>query len=346
MTTTKTTPPEIERLKFSALVINPVYSGRSEKEIAENAKEKAKELAAFGGWNPAMPGHYFIDPEGKKVLLAGFSRVEGSKINGEKEGYFVKVDGDEVDHLLACETTNSVKPLSPLSRGARYAQLRDGAIADDFAGAIADPAKPEDWKRQPMTLAQIGERIGKTGEWVRRCIVLFESPEPIRELLETNQISVKVVEKSKALADRHHEGSESKQLAMCKRAAANARADNKETATEKHFDAIKAEFTPAPKLVADGEPEEDKPAKSKKSKSNASDDAGTLPTGDDEPEPTLFKDAPILTEGKKENKKLREMIVTLLMDTENTEGVVLEPDTCEALAGKIVDAVKTASEVF
>lgn len=339
---TKTTPPQIERLKFKDLTISNLYSGRTEKEITENAKEKQKELAAAGGWNPAMPGHYF-ERDGEKVLVAGFSRVKASLLNEQSEGYFVKVEGDEIDHLLACETTNSVKPLSKLSRGQRYAELRAGVVADDFAGALADPKKAEDWKRQPMSNQDIAERIGKTPEWVRQCIAIYESPQDIRDMLENDQIATIVAEKAKSLAAKHHNESEQKQIAMCKRAIANAKADDKEKATEKHFDAIKAEFVPVKTLKADDGKGADTETTSKKeqkqgkesSDDGKGDDTKQLPVEDSSEVPTL----PI-EENKSpvKSKDAKKALITVIAKWCEKTGNVYDDDEMEDLADEIIAA--------
>lgn len=339
---TKTTPPQIERLKFKDLTISNLYSGRTEKEINENAKEKQKELAAAGGWNPAMPGHYF-ERDGEKVLVAGFSRVKASLLNDQSEGYFVKVEGDEIDHLLACETTNSVKPLSPLSRGARYSELKAGVLADDFAEAISDPKNAAHWKRQPLAIVDIAERIGKTAEWVRKCIAIFESAPDIRDMLESGKIAVTVVEGSKSLVDKHHNGSEAKQVAICKRAFAHARSEEKDYATEKHFNAIKGEFIPEKKLKADDgkEPKDEKePKGSSKGGKDASeegkgDDTKELPVEDSSDAPTL----PI-EENKSpvKSKDAKKALLTVIAQWCEDSGNVYDDAEMEDLADKIIAA--------
>lgn len=360
--------PEIQKLKFSALTINNLYSGRTEKEINENAKDKQKELAAFGGWNPAMPGQYFIGEDNAKHLVAGFSRVKASQLNNEDHGYFVEVSGDEIDHLLACETTNSTRPLSPLARGARYSELVDGVIASDFAekndpDAKPDKKNPEHWDRMPLTNEDIANRIGKSSEWVRKCIAIFSAPPEIRDMLECGKLATKVVEQAKSLADKYHKGSEAKQVAICRRAFAHARSEDKDTATAKHFDAIKAEFIPEKKLVAavatvNGTPVDDvnKPAKAtnEESKGDGAPEDETLPpeTQADAETETLFQKAEseLLEEGTKKNKKLIGALSTFFSDNDALEklGVTmsLTLDECEILADEVVKIVANAREVF
>lgn len=358
---TKPIAPEIERLKFKELTIDNLYSGRTQKEINENAKEKAKELAAAGGWSPAMPGQYFIGEDGKKVLLAGFSRVQGSVINGETEGYFVKVDGEIIDHLLACETSNSVRPISALAKGARYDMLRNGEPAEGIE--TPDPKDKTHWKRPPMTNAEIAERIGKTDAWVSKCISIYNAPTDVRELLENDKIAVPVAEGARSIAEKHYKGSEAKQTAICRRAVSFAKDEGKETATKKHFDAIKAEFIPAKKLVADGaedaKGDDNKPATPSKSSSKGNSAESTkelpeeLPGGDNDKEAeTLFQQqsAEVLEEGSKKNKKLKEALATFLTDDAALEKLditmTLNPDEAERLAEELVKIVVNAATVF
>lgn len=360
---TKPITPTIERLKFKDLFIDPIYSGRSTKEINENAKDKQKELAAAGGWNPAMPGHYFEAENGTKCLLAGFSRVQASIANGETEGYFVRVEGDVIDHLLACETTNSVKPLSPLSRGNRYYELKEGKPLPDIEKP--DPKNKDHWERMPMSAERIAERIGKTPVWVSKCVAIFLAPPEVRDLLESEKIAVTVAEGARALANKYWKGSDPKVIAICKRAFAYARAEEADTATKKHFDAIKAEFIP---LKADRKDEDkektpdkgngadNKPSKGSEGKSNAdtADDekkgngatTEQLPA-DDEAE-SLFQQQTkeVMEEGSKKNKKLKEAWSTILMNPDNLEEMTLEPETIEALIEKLHAAMIAARDVF
>lgn len=357
-------PPEIERIKIKDLTIDNKYSGRTEKEITENAKEKAKELEAAGGWSPTMPGQYFIGDDGNKHLLAGFSRVKATLMNGEDFGYFVQAQGDEIDHLLACETTNSTRPLSTLSRGARYSDLREGVIADDFTGQFADPKKPGDWKRVPMTNKEIAARVGKTDQWVGRCITIFEAPPEIRDMIESDKIAVSVADEARKFVEKHHEGNEVKQVAMCRKAFAQARQDGKDTATKQHFDAIKEEFMPVKKLVADGKEDESKSKKTSKKEQNGTqepsddenngDDKETLPAGNGEPEhkePELFPQATeVLTGGTKKHEKLVKALATAFTDEKWLKkydlDMILATEEAERLAEAVMEIVANAAEVF
>lgn len=244
---TKPAPPIIESLKFSELVIDPLYSGRESKEIHANAKELAPSLA--NGWDATQPGQYFIGEDGKKHLVAGFTRVEAAKLNELKSGYFVKTEGDAVSHLTACIRTNGGKPISRPAQGALFISLRDGLVADDFTGATADPANDADWKRKPMTLEEIASHpgIAKTTEHVKQCICVAENP--LFAEYE-NDISVNAFIAANNLVNKHWNGSEARLGAIIRTAIKNAKEGGKDYATQKHFDAIKAQFIPEKKLVA------------------------------------------------------------------------------------------------
>ncbi len=249
----------------------------------------------------------------------------------------------------------------------------EGEIADDFAeknekNAVPDPKNPEHWKRQPMSQQEIADRIGLSSAWVSKCIAIYKAPPEIRDMLESEKIAAPVAEQARLLADKHHKGSDAKATAICRRAYAKAREDNKDTATKKHFDAIKAEFIPAKKLVADGKEEKDEaqdkgdgadnnPPAGKKDagKDNTpelpGDDASEPPAKDEEAE-NLFKQqtSEILEEGSKKNKKLVAAIATFLTDDEALEKInvtmTLNPEEAEALAEALVKIVHNAATVF
>lgn len=267
--TTKAEPPQIESLKFSELVVDTLYSGRDKKEITANAKDLAPQLA--DGWDVAQPGQYFIGDDDKKYVVAGFTRIEAAKLAGHKSGYFVQTNGDAVFHLTACLRTNSGKPVSRKSKGERFIMLRDGMVADDFKGAIADPKNKADWKRQPMELKEIAELpgVGLSYESIRQCIAIAESSPEIAQLIEDGSVSLNIVVTSKQLA----KGDDDRQLKILKKCVSIAKADGKDKATEQHFKEAKAELYP-PKLIADTPPEDKKGGKGAETKEK---DAGGQP---------------------------------------------------------------------
>ncbi len=348
MPTPKPEPPAIESIKFSELVFDLLYSGRTKKEIQANAKDLAPQLA--DGWDSAQPGQYFLGEDGKKYVIAGFTRAEAAKLNDQKSGYFVLANGDAVSHLTACLRTNSGRPISRKAQGEVFAALAKGVVADDFAGAIADPKKKEDWKRLPMTPAEIGELpgVGRTGEHVRQCIMIAESSPEVAELIEADLVSLNIVVSSKSLAG----DDDAKQLRILKKAIAFAKADGKEKATDQHFKQAKAELYP-PKLIADNgeeapkstkgaEKQEKRDSGEPESKDEASSEPSAEPETTPEPEPSLFPhDKPVVfpKDGSKEDIRLRESIGAILLNPDNTENVTLDGDTVLELVNKIMEAI-------
>lgn len=332
-----TQPPEIELLKLSELTVDLIYSGRTEKEITANAKELAPLMAAFGSWDTSQPGAYF-EQDGNKVLCAGFTRVEASKLNGYKVGAFVKRDGDDIAHLLSCITTNAGKPISSLAQGARYASLRDGVLADDFAEAIADPKKPEHWKRQPMTVGDIAERIGKTSARVSQCINIFEAPPEVAEMIEVGKISDTVYQDARSVANKHHDGSDAKVVAMCKRAYSFAKTEGKESATRQHFAAIKGEFVKQ-KAVSKEQPADN--GQPEQQNESAGDSGARNEQSDerDEPEQEPELELPVSTPApkaptQKETKTIRASALTIILETD----AEIDDDLATRIVDRLIDA--------
>lgn len=339
---TKPEPPQIESLKFSELTVDLLYSGRSKKEINDNAKELAPQLDA--GWDSAQPGQYFIGEDGKKYLCAGFTRTEAAKIKGHKSGYFVKSEGDSIFHLTTCIRTNTGKPISPKAKGDLFKLLAEGKVADDFAGAVFDPKNAKDWKRAPMTLEQIAELpgIGVSAEWVRQCIVLAESSPEVGALLEDGAVSAPVVIKAKAIAKED----DGKQLRLLKKAVQLAKADGKDKATMQHLDAAKAELFP-PKLIADDGMNGVKPTKSADKPEK---DAGEALESKEGPSSEPSEDGPAISEetqtelitqdflqvmGKDDPKAA--LIAIIIKWGDDTDNAMKYPDA-QKLADRILEA--------
>lgn len=339
---TKPEPPQIESIPFKDIVIDPLYSGRTKKEISANAKELAPQLA--DGWDAAQPGQYFLGEDGKKHLLAGFTRVEAAKLNDLKSGYFIQTNGDAVTHLTACLRTNSGKPISRKAQGEVFAALEKGVVADDFAGAIADPKNAKDWKRQPMSQKDIAELpgVGRTSEHVRQCIMIAESSPEVAELIEADLVSLNIVVSSKSLA----KDDDDKQLRILKKCIAIAKADGKDKATDQHFKQAKAELFP-PKLIADDGTDTpksikgaEKPEKVAGGAPESKDEASSEPSNstnapEETPlEQTLFNDAVQLVAKKDPKAALMAIIEKFCEETSN----VWNPEEMEQLADAIIEA--------
>lgn len=238
---TKTTSPVFH--KFSELDINPSLSGRSDKEIRENAKLLAKEMEAHGEWDVLQPGQVAAVKDGNPRVVAGFTRIAAAQLCGYKGGWFFEIeDASELDLRLKCITTNGGKPVNRFQQGCLFQLLGAGVAADDFAGTTGDPAKPEDWKIAPMNDTRIAEKIGMSREHVRQCIVICESSPDIRTLIETDQISYNVVVKARTWAKGEHGVIDDVKALKALRGA--IREAGGEKVTLKHLEAVKATYFP------------------------------------------------------------------------------------------------------
>lgn len=268
MTTPKTTAPVY--YKFSDLDIDPILSGRSDKEIRDNAKSLAPEMAAAGGWDAMQPGQVATGANGKPRVVAGFTRIAASQLNGEKGGYFFEIEGaSELDLRLKCIATNGGKPVNRFQQGALFQMLRGGIVADDFKGTLADPKNPDHWKIPPMSDVQIGEKVGKNREHIRQCVIIFESSPDIRVLIETDQISYGVVEKARSWA-RDKETGIIDDVKALKALRGAIREAGGERVTLKHLEAVKAQFFPL-RAVSKDKPK-DKPKDKKKDEGEGGDE--------------------------------------------------------------------------
>jgi len=117
--------PKIEEIHLADLKIDIALSGRTEKEIAANAKALAPMLKSTDGWSPNQPGQYFVRND-EKHLAAGFTRAEAARSLGMTGGYFVQVPDDRQTLRTACITSNAGRPVSAYEQGRVFAAMRDG----------------------------------------------------------------------------------------------------------------------------------------------------------------------------------------------------------------------------
>lgn len=230
--------PEIQKLHLKSLVVDTALSGRSESEIKQNAKTLAPLIQAKGEWDISQPGQFFMRG-GKPHLLVGFTRTQACNDLGIKEGYFVEVPDDPAANRTACIRTNAGKGISAIQQGRLFLAMAEGT----------DPAtlKKGEVAMAPMKHEDIAREVGLSQAWVGRCIIIASSPKDISAMVECDppQVSPNIVPLAKTLA----KDDEAKWRKILNAAIAEAKRDGKETATKKHFDAIKGEF--APKLKAD-----------------------------------------------------------------------------------------------
>lgn len=322
---TKTQPIAPEQIKLSDLVIDETLSGRSAKEIRDNAKSLAPEMEAFGAWDEKQPGQYFVGEDGKPHLCAGFTRVAAAQSLGYKHGYFFRDESDIVSRRLKCVTTNGGKPVSRFEQGRVYSALIAGVVADDFAGAIADPKNKKDWKVQPMDANEIAAKIGKTRQHICDCITIFESPEEVGAMIESDEISSGIVVTARQWA----KDDDAKMIRILKSAIRNA---GGEKATKKHMDAIKSEFVKQKAVSAsDGAPNTNTPPEPEKPHSEphgAKDDVSSEPS---EPPQLEFPPEPevvvVKPPTKKESKTIRDAAMAVILKwAEETSNAVSDEE--------------------
>lgn len=324
--------------KFSELIIDPILSGRSKKEITENAKSLAKEMEAHGQWDAMQPGQVFAAQDGALHVCAGFTRITAAQSLDWKGGYFFAVpQTDPLEIRLKCITTNGGKPVSRFEQGKVFAVLQSGIVADDFAGATADPSTAKDWKLQPMTFEAIGEKIGKSGEHVRQCIMLTElENEGIKAMIEADEISTNVIVVAMGWAKKNEN------LAFRILKAAQKEADGAKV-TKKHLDAVKAEYVkqkavsekPAKADAVAMQPEDaEKPTKTK---------AGTTQPEDAEKEQSeLLPQEPesVKPPSKKTLNTIKQTVMTVLLETDSE----IDDDLAQRIYDRLNDAKLIVSE--
>jgi len=230
MTKPKTPPPQIEEVKLSDLLIDNIFSGRSEKEIQENSNSLSPLLEAAGAWDALQPGKYF-ERDGKKHLAAGFTRVAAALKLGWKTGFFGKI-ADEPEKLRTeCIRTNLGKPISPFEQGRIYTAMRDGSDPETLAvGEVGMGSIPT---------VEIALSVGYTRQHVEQCITVFESTPEIAELILAGKVAPGIVIRAKQLVK-----DDAKRFKFLQAAVKEAESDGKETATKKHLDAVRPDFAP------------------------------------------------------------------------------------------------------
>lgn len=224
---------EIQKIPLKELVVDIGLSGRSQKEINQNAKSLSPEIKAAKGWDRAQPGQFFTR-NGERHLAAGFTRKAASELEGFDFGYFVEVKDEPEKLRTAAIRTNSGKPISAYEQGRIYIQMRDGTPEEQSKnaekGAIIFGQ---------MTTTEIATEVGKTKQHIENCIAIFSETPEIGELLEQGLVSANVVVRAQQLVK-----ADGKRFSMLKAAIAQAKEDGKECATPKHLAAVQSRFVP------------------------------------------------------------------------------------------------------
>jgi hypothetical protein len=319
----KTIVPEITKQKLSDFIIDVAYSGRTEKEITENAKSLAPAIKSADGWDMTQPGAFFTR-DGKKFLARGFTRHAATQLAGFKDGYFVEIPDDPAKLRTEAIRSNMGKPISAYEQGRIYAAMRDGTDTEN--------AKAGDIVLGAMDIKDIAEEVGYTRPHIENCICIFESSPEIGEMLAEGKVSAGIVVRSRQLVK-----DEKKQLAFLRAAYALAKKEGKECATKQHLDAVRADF--APIKAAKTGPEKTTPAKPEKTDGenggeNEDKGQGSGNTSQEQPElNALGKGA---TEDPKPSKPAatkvtKEMLVTVIIKWGEKQGVNMADEDIDAL---------------
>lgn len=328
---------------------------RTPKEVAANSKDVEKFMAAAND-DPAQFPIQFVK-DGKNKFVRNHASFLAAKTRGWKEIYAVELPHalgslDDFKHLI----TSNIGGHKPdrVRQGHVYKAMLEGEPAGPDEVAAAKVGEEPAMKRAPMTLKEIADAMGGiiTQEGIRLNVLLAESSPEIAELLEAGEVSGGVVIDAKKLA----KDDDTKVLRIVKACIKNAKDDDRAKATGKDFDAVKEQFKPATKLIADGK----KDKEDKAPEEDQGEDVLGLPAGgqaeapereEEAPEPQLFPQATaILTEGNKKHKTLIGALTTYLTDDEALAKIdvtmTLNPDEAERLAEELVKIVANAAEVF
>lgn len=250
--------PAILSIPLKELVIDlngdghPKYAGRSNKEIAANAKAKTPEIESFGGWNPNYPGVVFKGDDGKWHLAAGFSRKEACETLGFKTGFFAETANDAHALRLIPFTSNSGTAISPRERGRLFVEMRDGNEATAKKGEVI---------LAPMTSLEIANETKFKRQWVDACIGIYEETPEIAALIEADEVTSGAITRARQIAKNEDKTpDDAGRLKLLKAAIKNAKDDGRPRAAEDDVNAVRHDLFP---IKADA-PKKGKPAMRKK----------------------------------------------------------------------------------
>lgn len=225
---------KIEQLPTDSLEIEPGFNVRSDDEVKANAKELAHQFSAFGGFDPSLPITY-VQRGKQKLVRSGHTRLAAAKLLEIPEVCAVRVDDDRKKSLVSLVTSNSGNPLTRRQQGEIFARLRDGVVS-----ATVDPEGKTDivLDHAPVSEKEIAKLYDCSYEHVRQCLAIFEAPDEIRPMLDSDEVSENIYVTAMQWA-----GQEPKKAKRILQAALRvAKSEGKDKATKKHLDAIKHEF--------------------------------------------------------------------------------------------------------
>lgn len=248
--------PAILSIPLKELVIDETLSGRTRKEISDNAKALAPKMEAFSEWDATQPGAIF-KRDGKNHLARGFTRVAASEIAGIKTGWFMEVPDDIASLRTEAIRSNTGKPITAREQGRIYAAMRDGN---------AETAKKGDVILAPMKLQEISDAIGYSVQWIAACIGIYEETPEIAALIEADEVTSGAITRARQIAKNEDKTpDDAGRLKLLKAAIKNAKDDGRPRAAEDDVNAVRHDLFPikadAPKK---GKPKKESPLKGTK----------------------------------------------------------------------------------
>jgi len=303
--------PQIESILLSEFIIDTSLSGRTEKEIEDNAKALAPVLTSSGGWDSSYPGTYF-ERDGAKHLLTGFTRTAAAKSAGITSGFFVRTDDDYQANKVACITSNCGKPISMQEQGRIYEDMLAWLDENDC----------------PWSTDRIAKHVGYSRQHVENCLGIFHETPEIAELLAAGLISAHAVTKA-----RQQVKDDAKRLKYLKTAIEEAAGAK---ATEKHLDAVKSRFVkvkavPETNPTSAPEPEPTRTEPERESNSGGSSEPQPLDFGQPEPAPTP---AP---QSSANRKAIRVQYRTTIEEWSNANGIECNDGQIADLLDRLMD---------
>ncbi len=243
--------PTILEIKLSELIIDPTLSGRTKKEISENAKELAPKMQAFQSWDATQPGAIFYRDK-KPHLARGFTRVAAAEIAGLTSGFFMEVPDDTASLRTEAIRSNTGKPISAREQGRIYVAMRDGN---------AETATKGETVLAPMATAEIAKEVGYSRQWIDQCIGIYEETPEIAELIESDLVTSGAINRARQIAKKEDKSpDDAGRLRMLKAAIKAAQADGRPRAAEDDVNAVRSEYFP----IKSDAPKRGKPEKKKK----------------------------------------------------------------------------------
>lgn len=238
----------IESIPVSELLVEDGYNVRSPAEVKANAKDIASlmEHRSDDATDPLFRVRY-VERDGKKYTRS-HATLDAAKSRGWKRVNAECVTREYVDDTLDLViSNNSGHPLPREQQGKAYARLHYGVKESDedcFKRTLVGEVPSPNYIHEPMDVVEIAKIMRCSRQHIDDCITMFEAPPEIAALVGDGKLSRNVYLLADKLVNKHHDGKKGKLMEVVRASIANAREDGKETATPKHFEAIKDQFIP------------------------------------------------------------------------------------------------------